>query len=431
MKNFLIVLFMLFSLSIFAQNKTYETGNVIFIHPDGTGLATWNAVRLVHYGPDGMLNWDKLSEVGLYRGHQTNALSTSSHAGATAHAYGVKVLRDSYGMDGTEELTSLSGKKQSIMQEAISQGIKVGLINSGNIIEPGTGVFVASSESRGYAEEIAEKIIKSGAQVIMSGGEEWLLPKGIEGRYTEGKRTDNKNLITWAEDAGYTVVYNKDELKTLDDNVEKLLGVFGANHTFNDKTEEELKEKNLPLFSEAAPTLAEMTEAALKVLAKSNEQFFLVVEEEGTDNFGNYNNAPGTLEALKRADDAIGVVLDFMKNNPNTLLLTAADSEAGGFEIIGDPVDDMPPNEKLPAKEWNGAPVDGQEGTETPPYMAEEDQYGNKLPFRLAWSTTYDTYGGVIARAEGLNAELMKPNFDNTDVYRMMYATLFGVYLEK
>jgi hypothetical protein len=36
----------------------------------------------------------------------------------------------------------------------------------------------------------------------------------------------------------------------------------------------------------------------------------------------------------------------------------------------------------------------------------------------------------VIARAAGLNAELMKLNFDNTDVYRMMYVTLFGVYLK-
>ena len=34
------------------------------------------------------------------------------------------------------------------------------------------------------------------------------------------------------------------------------------------------------------------------------------------------------------------------------------------------------------------------------------------------------------ARAHGLNAELLPKNVDNTDMYRMMYATLFGVWLE-
>jgi alkaline phosphatase len=41
--------------------KDVNTGNVIFIHPDGTGLANWNALRILYYGPDGETNWDKLS----------------------------------------------------------------------------------------------------------------------------------------------------------------------------------------------------------------------------------------------------------------------------------------------------------------------------------------------------------------------------------
>jgi hypothetical protein len=39
-------------------------------------------------------------------------------------------------------------------------------------------------------------------------------------------------------------------------------------------------------------------------------------------------------------------------------------------------------------------------------------------------------YGSVVAKAEGLNSELMKGKIDNTEIYRIMYATLFGVILK-
>jgi len=43
------------------------------------------------------------------------------------------------------------------MMEAKSEGINIGIINSGKIVEPGTGVFVASDESRGNEDAISKK----------------------------------------------------------------------------------------------------------------------------------------------------------------------------------------------------------------------------------------------------------------------------------
>ena len=106
--------------------KDIQKGNVIFLHPDGTGLATWNVLRILEKGPDGQLNWDNLSDIGLYKSHTKSSLTTSSNAGATMHAYGQKVHYHSFGMDREKELTALSGKKMSIMQEAMSAGISAG-----------------------------------------------------------------------------------------------------------------------------------------------------------------------------------------------------------------------------------------------------------------------------------------------------------------
>jgi alkaline phosphatase len=425
------VLILFFSGCSEQKTKTgIETGNVIFIHPDGSSLASWNAIRILYYGPDSELNWDKLSHIGLYQGHTTNTLTSSSEAGATIHAYGVKVELLSYGMDGSKELTSRSGKNMSIMQEAMVKGIRTGIINSGTIVEPGTGVFAASDLSRANEEAIAKKIIDSGCDLIFSGGEEVMLPEGIEGKFGTGKRKDGLNLINYAKEKGYYIVFDKEELKSAPESIRKILGIFASRHTFNDKSEEELSQLGLPNYSETAPTLAEMTEFAVKFLSRDKKQFFLVIEEEGSDNFGNANNANGTFEALKRADDAIGASLEFLKDNPNTLIITAADSEAGGLEVYGFLEKDMPRDVPLPEKSENGAPIDGINGTATLPFLTGEDKYGSRFPFAVAWSTTDDVFGSVVAKAEGLNSHLMSGKIDNTDIYRIMYTTLFGKWLK-
>jgi alkaline phosphatase len=429
----IVLVLILLTVSILKLNTTsaqnIPTGNVIFIHPDGTSLAMWNATRILYYGTDGTLNWDKLTNIGLYQGHTKNTLTASSQAGATIHAYGVKVHYNSYGMDGTSPLTSLSGYNNSIMMEARDNGINIGIINSGTIVEPGSGVFVSSDVSRENDEDIAKKIIESGADLILSGGEQLLIPKGVEGRHGPGKRKDGLNLIKSAEQNGYYVVYDREELLNLPEDVEKVLGAFALHHTFNDKSEEELNELSLPNYKTSAPTLAEMTDAAIKFLSEKEGNFFLVVEEEGTDNFGNSNNANGFFEALKRADDAIGIAYNFLLQNPNTLLITAADSEAGGLELRGPTVESMNPDLPLPLTDKNGSPLDGKDGQGTLPFISAPDNSGNTLPFSVAWSSYGDVCGSVVAKAGGLNAELMKGKTDNTDIYRIMYATLFGKIL--
>lgn len=408
-----------------AKVENPSKGCVIFIHPDGTSSSHWIAARMVIAGPDGTINWDRMPFIAAYRGHMKSALAATSHGGATTHSYGKKVHANSYGMDRDQPLTALSGKPMSIMQEALAGGIAAGTINSGNIDEPGTGVFLSSSESRKNGESISKQVALSGADVIMGGGEKWLLPEGVEGRHGKGVRTDGINLIEEVKKRGYAVVYTRSELKTVPDDAQRLFGVLAHNHTFNDKTEEELRDEGLPLYKPDAPDVGEMTEAALKVLSRKGKQFLLVVEEEGTDNFGNINNAAGTIEAMKRADRAYGVALDYLKNHPDTLVLTAADSDAGGLEVIAAPMDYA--TKPVPAKMTNGAPLDGAQGTETLPFIAQPDQFGNRMPFGIAWSGTDDGAGGILVRAAGINAEALRSgSCDNTDIYRLIYMTLFG-----
>ena len=409
------------TLSMSNAAAAQDTGNVIFFHPDGTGVNHWLAARMHTVGPDGELNWDRLPAFGVYTGHMADRVTGTSHGGATVHAYGVKVVGNSFGMNGTEELTAASGRNMSIAEEAMAAGKAVALVQSGHISEPGTAAFVASNESRSNTREIALSVIESGAQVIMAGGERFLLPEGVEGRHGPGQREDDLNLIERAEELGYTVVYTREELMALNpDEVDRLLGVFAHNHTFNDQERERNTIDGLPTYWDHAPTIAEMTEVALAIVSRDEDGFFAVIEEEGTDNIANNMNASGTLEALARADAAVGSILDFMDDRDDTLLLMAADSDAGGLQVV------MQKEGAVDATTRGGGILHGVQGHFGDAFETKPDRNGNTHHFGIAWVGYNDVAGGILVRGAGLNSNLIEPLMDSTEVYSVMHQTLFG-----
>ena len=405
-------------------------GSVIFFHPDGFAVNHWGAVRMISVGPDGRTEWDRLPHTAVYLGHMKDGLTGTSHGGATTHAFGVRVQADSFGMDGEQPIRSLSGFEGSLGREAMSRGKWFGLVQSGAAYEPGTAAWVASTPRRNNLAEITRLVTQSGVQVHLAGGERWYLPRGTQGRHGEGAREDGLNLIEALRAQGYTIVFDKEELAAVPAGTDKLWGIFAHTHTFNDRNEETLARENLPHYLPSAPSIAEMSEAALRILSRAPQGFLLVAEEEGTDNFGNVNNAPGSIEAGIRADAAIGVFRRFVAANPNTLMLTTADSDAGGMQVVGPGRQQNIIREgvNLAERDRNGAPLDGQRGAGTTAWLSAPDRAGQRHPFAIAWSTLTDVSGGILVRGVGLNAELISQagTMDNVDVYRVMYRTLFG-----
>lgn len=412
-----------------ADDCTREpTGNgAIFFHPDGTSAGHWDAMRILHYGPDGTSNWDRLPEMAPYRGHVSDRLTSSSNAGASIHATGTRTWVGSFGLDRDgNELRAANGSRRTIMEEAVACGLGTALVQTGSVIEPGTAVFVADAENRYEdAEEIALEVIESGVDILLGAGEEWLLPEGVQGRFGPGRRSDGRNLIDAARERGYAVVYTRDEMRSLPADAERVLGVFAHDDTFFDQPEEALRAAGLPNFLDSAPTVAEMTAFALERIGDRPGGFLAVIEEEGSDNFCNKMNASGCLEALKRADDAIATMADFLAANPETFLVTTSDSNAGGMQIRDMPAADQPVPANAPD---SGAALDGRDGTETLPFIAAPDRAGREFPFAIAWNSRLDIGSGVIARAAGLKAGELLPasGVANTDIYRMLYFTLFG-----
>lgn len=511
--------------------RTLPTGNVIFFHPDGTGLNHWTAARLYFKGPDGILNWDRLPNMAVYRGHMYNVLTGTSNGGATTHAFGYKVDGlGSFGKDGDGNLNprtdrfikALSGYSGSIMREAANAGIPVGIVNDGHIAEPGTGAFLAEVGNRDNWQEITRQIImgRDGMNdtppwVIMGGGEADTRPQGTtllhrnvnqeRGQPVNSRvslRQDNLDLEDYWNRQGsgdtsndpmlqddWIVVKTRAEFERLRQALNaypnyapRVLGIFAYHDMFNDRNEQDLiqrgfvrpdmqpnevgknNESRIVLWGDYDPSqpgynppkFAEMVEVAITILDRAarlqpranNRRFFLVAEQEANDNFGNNNNAVGMLHAMKDTDDAIGVALRYLERNPRTLILTAADSDAGGMQVVSPNKANVTPPTNVVAPGLTpdnastvnvnpatgqsnvNATADGVEGRGTRLFLSAPDQFGQRMQFGIVWAGTPDFHGGILSRAAGLNAGLLNSvfsaRFDNIDVYRLMYATLFG-----
>jgi len=236
---------------------------------------------------------------------------------------------------------------------------------------------------------------------------------------------------------------------------EKLLGVFAADNTFDDRTEEELllnSNNPNPLYVSTAPTVAEMLDAATTIIEQDPDGFFAVVEEEGTDNFANNNNTPGTIEAMRRGDAAIGVAMDYVDTkDPNTLVITAADSDGGGLQLFqyvpynrpeGNLTSEPDLAESEPQVPFIGIQptttndtltyldgINGSTASEQLPWRsipAQDSLDGPMGNFSVAWTGTPDFPGGIVAKTYGMNADLLPSTLDNTEIYKIMYQTLFG-----
>jgi alkaline phosphatase len=395
--------------------------NAIFLHPDGMGANTWMGVRLLEAGPDGRIAIDALPNVAAYVGPLSDRITQSSNGGATTHAWGLRAQAESYGtIDGKAPTAARSGFAGSIMREAQHAGKAVGIVNSSSVTEPGTGVFLASAANRDDEAEIAAQILAAKPEVALGGGEMFFLPKGVRGRHGEGVRTDGRNLVEEAKAAGYAVVYSADELAALPTDTPYVLGLFAAEETFNEATEEGLRKAGLPVFQPQAPRFDAMIAFAIARLSRDADGFLLVGNEEATDNFGGENNATAVFDAGAGADRAVRVALDFARRQGQTTVVLASDSDCGGLLVTGD---DVVAGQKVPPRGENGAPQDG--GPDGLPFLAAPDRAGVRLPFIATWASASDSSGGVLARGYGPGADLIRGTIDSSDIYRALYLGLF------
>lgn len=376
-----------------------QTKNVILFVGDGMGNAARNAIRLATVGEKGKLAMDDMPYAGLVHTSSTSAV-TDSAASATAYASGVKTYNGAIGMDANKKPV------KTIMEYAKQAGLSTGVVTTSQVTDATGAAFGAHVENRSAQSDIALQFLtKSKVDVLLGGGEDFWFPAGNPGAFqdepaedpSEKSKGTQGNLVDKAKQLGYTYVSNKEDLQKAKGG--KLLGLFANEEMFQQREEGDGDIYN-PVVS-----LPDMTKKAIDTLSKNKKGFFLMVEEEATDEMAHENNAALTIKAGQQLDKAVQVAKDFAKKNPDTLVLVLADHETGGLSI-----------ESVDAEDESGDAISKEDG----PFAIA----GSKEQFIVDWTTSGHTAVDIPVTAMGKNANLFTGVFENTEIFTKMMKAL-------
>lgn len=322
--------------SAFAESKAT---NVILFIGDGMGPEQVRAASQYVAGRDNGLIMHTMPYHGMMTTHSADNATTDSAASATAFATGVKVnnavLSVARPGDGHDLATILELFKQ--------RGVLTGLVTTDSLLGATPAGFCAHQEHRNMAPQIAADLLtRTKPNVIFGGGGPGLNPSTAAG-------------------AGYKIATNRDIFDKLinsdDEKTPHMAGLFGADRFdyLYMKPEQ---------YQSLYPKLHEMTAAALAVLSRSDQGFFLMVESALIDKSGHAQRLTNDTDRTRcnitetlELDKAVHVALDFARVYPDTLIIVTADHECGDLHILNSGGIGEWPTVRWGRKDHTGIPV--------------------------------------------------------------------------
>ncbi len=248
----------------------------------------------------------------------TSSLSsvvTDSAPASVAWATGSKTVNRS--------LSSLpDGRKlTTIFQLARQKGIAYGFVTTTRVTHATPAAWYSHNPNRDDEDNIALDLLNSNVMVAMGGGD----------RHFNGTiRKDRRDLYGMFREKGFRVVRTREELVASLNDENPILGIFASSHMsyFVDR----VNDKRL---RESEPSLPEMTAVALQKLSKNKKGFILQIEAGRIDHACHSNDMYGAMMDCYELDKTLAVILEFMKKNPNVLLIVTSDHGNSGYGING------------------------------------------------------------------------------------------------
>jgi len=339
-KTFLAVSLTLASYSSFAQTPVK---NVILMIGDGMGPGQMGlleeyarkAPHSIYNGRDTAIKTMIDNGVlGMSLHSPADALVVDSACSASHLASGVDAPSEAIGVD-------VDGNHvESVLEIAKKLGKATGIVSDTRLTHATPAAFASHQPHRSLENKIAEDMLATGVDVMLSGGLRYWIPMSANEKgdvyqqlvtqtggdiKIKSKRKDEKNLLSEAKDAGYAVVHTRGTLANAQG--DQLLGLFAYSGMQDGITYS--NSKNSP--DRTMPSLKEMTVKALDVLSKDPDGFFLMIEGGQIDWAGHNNDAATMLHEMLKFDETIQYVYEWVKDRQDTLVVVTADHETGGF----------------------------------------------------------------------------------------------------
>jgi len=281
------------------------TPKFIFIFiADGAGINHLEITRMYnrHIHGEGFTITDTIfneGTLGFLTTHSADSFASDSTASATALANGCKTKNSVVG------LCANGFKSASVLEVAKGEGMKVGIVTNTTVYDATPASFISHVSSRRRFDEICDAYLALEPDVLMGGGRDRFLPKGIAG----SRRKDDKNVIELFKEKGYTYVSDKKGLMEVKGS--KVLGLFslrGMSFEMDRNKDQE-------------PSVFDMTQAALRIFQRNSENdFVLFVETENIDSAAHRSDVASVIHDLREFDRAVGLAYDFYLKHPRETL---------------------------------------------------------------------------------------------------------------
>jgi alkaline phosphatase len=314
--------------------------NVIFFLGDGMGAAAVTAARLLSKGMaegryHGLLEMDTMDHRGLVTTSGVDSIATDSANSMSAYMTGHKSSVNAMGVYESNAGDVTAHPRVETMAELLkrTRNMAIGVVTTAEVQDATPAAVWAHTRRRSEYAMIMDQALRPAQRpdVLLGGGLASLLPKSQTG----SKRSDERNLVTEFQNAGYTFAQNRAQLRSAAaGRPRKLLGLFHPGN-MNVYLDRQLVRRPEVLGTWTdQPTLMEMTEAALRSLEQHHDGFFLMVEGASIDKMEHPLDGPRAAYDTIEFDQAIGVARRWAGRRDDTLIVVTADHNHS-MSIIG------------------------------------------------------------------------------------------------
>ncbi|ABD85609.1 alkaline phosphatase [Rhodopseudomonas palustris] len=391
------------SLSRSVAWNVYDTGprkakNVILFIGDGLSPAHRIAARLLSKGivegkSLGKLAIDDMPQMALVATAGSDSIITDSANAASAYATGHKAAVNAMGVYADRTASPFDDPQVETIGSLAKRrlGLAVGIVTNTEIEDATPAAMLAHTRRRAAYDEIVAQYFAAKPDVLMGGGAANFLPKGAPG----SKRRDDADYVAKFRDAGYTVATNAAELGAAKPDTQKLLGLFAPGNMDGVLDRKLLKGGGVKK-NPNQPDLTEQLGAALSVLSKNPNGFFLMVESGLIDKYAHALDMERAVYDTIMLDNAVRQARDWSAaRGDDTLILVLADHNHPNA-LVGTINDDMTTVPNVPLRERVGV----YEKAGFPDYPApDKDGYPSRVDvnrrlaiFSASLPDHYETY---------------------------------------
>jgi alkaline phosphatase len=351
--------------------------NIIILLGDGMGSTHRTAARVVARGyaqgkARGLLAMDTFPVTGQVMTASLNSIITDSSPGMSNYVSGNKAANNQEGVwpDDTED--AFDNPRVEYLAEYLhrTQGKSLGLVTTADVFDATPAANAVHTANRGRGTGIVDQYLDdralTGLTVLMGGGRKWFLPnpgdqplkpqpangsqRQADSDYmlpddivkgwgaARGRFDPERDLIRDFESAGFAYAPDRAALASAA-NADKVLGLFAysnMNVAFDKIAGRRGNREVVDAFGfPDQPMLDEMTDAALKVLAKNPKGFVAMIEGASIDKQAHLMDTDRWLLEVVEFDRAVQVAKDFAARHPDTVVIVTADHECAGAAIIG------------------------------------------------------------------------------------------------